>query len=67
MTSTVNIEKKLLALDKELHSILGILKKQRVKELEDVVENSSGAWGYQVDSIEFVDGLRKSKRLDWIR
>lgn len=67
MSSTVNIEKKLLALDKELHSILGILKKQRVKELEDVVENSSGAWGYQVDSVEFVDGLRKSKRLDWIR
>lgn len=67
MTSTVNIEKKLLALDKELHSILGILKKKRVKELEDVVENSSGAWGYQVDSEDFVDGLRKSKRLDWIR
>jgi hypothetical protein len=40
----VNIEKKLLALDKELHSILGILKKKRVKDLEDVVENSSGAW-----------------------
>lgn len=67
MTSTVNIEKKLLALDKELHSILGLLKKQKVKGLEDVVENSSGAWGYQVDSVEFVDGLRKSKRLDWIR
>jgi len=67
MTSTVNIEKKLLALDKELHSILGLLQKQKIKELEDVVENSSGAWGYQVDSVEFVDGLRKSKRLDWIR
>jgi hypothetical protein len=67
MTSTVNIEKRLLALDKELHSILGILKKQRVAELEDVVDNSSGAWGYQVDSVEFVDSLRKSKRLDWIR
>ncbi len=67
MTSTVNIEKKLLALDKELHSILGILKKQRIKKIEDVVENSSGAWGYHVDSVEFVDGLRKSKRLDWIR
>jgi hypothetical protein len=67
MTSTVNIEKRLLALEKEIHSILGILKKERIKELEDVVENSSGAWGYQVDSVEFVDGLRKSKRLDWIR
>ncbi len=67
MASTVNIEKKLLALDKEIHSILGILKKERIKELGDVVENSSGAWGYKVDSVEFVDGLRKSKRLDWIR
>jgi hypothetical protein len=63
----MNIERKLLALDKELHSILGILKKQRVKELEDVVEDSSGAWGYKIDSVEFVDGLRKSKRLDWLR
>ena len=67
MTSTVNLEKRLIALDKEIHSIMGIIKKQRVKELGDVVENSSGAWGYHVDSAAFVDGLRKSKRLDWIR
>jgi len=67
MTSTLNLEKRLLALDKEIHSIMGIVKKQRIKELGDVVENSSGAWGYHVDSAEFVDGLRKSKRLDWIR
>jgi hypothetical protein len=67
MTSTVSLEKRLLALDKEIHSIMGIIKKQRVKELGDVVENSSGAWGYDVDSEEFVEGLRKSKRLDWIR
>jgi hypothetical protein len=33
----------------------------------DVVEASSGAWGYDVDSAEFVEGLRRSsKRLDWI-
>jgi len=67
MTSTVNLEKKLIVLDREIHSILEMVKKLRIKELGDVVENSSGAWGYHVDSAEFVEGLRKSKRLDWIR
>jgi hypothetical protein len=67
MTTTVNLEKRLIALDREIHSILGIVKKQRVKELGDVVDISSGAWGYQVDSAEFVESLRKTKRLDWIK
>jgi len=67
MTSTVNLEKRLLALEREIHSILGIVRKQRIKELGDVVDISSGAWGYHVDSEEFVEGLRKTKRLDWIR
>jgi hypothetical protein len=31
---------------------------------EDVVEASSGAWGYDVDSKDFVMKLRRSKRLD---
>jgi hypothetical protein len=67
MMTTVNLEKRLLLLDREIHSLLGIVKKQKVKELGDVVDNSSGAWGYHVDSAEFVEGLRKSKRMDWIR
>jgi len=67
MTSTVNLEKRLIVLDREIHSILGIVKKQRIKELGDVVENSSGAWGYHVDSAEFVEGLRKSKSFERIK
>ena len=65
MTTTMNLEKKLLAMDREIHSILGIMKKQREKELGDVVDNSSSAWGYHVDNAEFVEGLRKTNRLDW--
>ncbi len=66
MTTAVDIEKRLLALDMELHSILDMVKEQKVKEFKkDVVEESSGAWGYDVDSARFVEGLRKSKRLDW--
>jgi len=67
MISAVNLEKKLLALERELHSILNMVREERLRELgEDVVEASSGAWGYDVDSAEFVRGLRGSKRLDWI-
>ncbi len=31
-----------------------------------IVELAEGAWGYDVDSKDFVKDLRKSKRLDWI-
>ena len=31
-----------------------------------VVESAEGAWGYDVNSKDFVEDLRKSKRLDWI-
>lgn len=65
--STASLERRLIALDKELHDILNILKTQKAKETKsNVVESSAGAWGYDVDSAEFVDRLRKSKRLDWI-
>ncbi|HEY9245741.1 MAG TPA: hypothetical protein VIO11_02735 [Candidatus Methanoperedens sp.] len=68
MTTATDIEKRLLALDMELHSILDLVKEQKAKELgKDLVEDSAGAWGYNVDSAEFVEGLRKSKRLDWIK
>ena len=68
MISAVDLEKKLLALERELHSLLDMVREERLKELGgDVVEASSGAWGYDVDSAEFVRGLRGSKRLDWIK
>ena len=68
MTNAADLEKRLLSLDMELHSILDIVKEQKAKELgEDVVEDSAGAWGYNVESAEFVKGLRKSKRLDWVK
>ncbi len=52
----------------ELHSILDMVKEQKAKELgKDLVEDSAGAWGYNVDSAEFVEKLRKSKRLDRIK
>ncbi|MCX9014737.1 MAG: hypothetical protein OIN89_08090 [Candidatus Methanoperedens sp.] len=65
--STASLERRLIALDRELHDILDMVKTQKAKETKsNVVENSAGAWGYDVESAEFVDGLRKSKRLDWI-
>jgi hypothetical protein len=65
MASNVDIERKLLSLDKELHSILNMLKGS--KSALEVVEASCGAWDYDVNSKDFVDQLRKSTRLDWIK
>jgi len=31
-----------------------------------IVESAEGAWGFDVDSKDFVKDLRKSKRLNWI-
>lgn len=31
-----------------------------------VVKSAEGAWGYDVDSKEFVKDLRRSRRLDWL-
>ena len=31
-----------------------------------IVESVKGAWGYDVDSEDFVRDLRKSRRLNWI-
>ena len=33
---------------------------------EGIVESVKGAWGYDVDSKDFVRDLRKSRRLNWI-
>lgn len=30
---------------------------------EDIVEGAAGAWGYDVDSVDFVRGLRRTERV----
>ncbi len=68
MESTVNLEARLLALDKELHVLLNMVKEQRATEKKTgMVKETIGAWGYDVDSKKFVDNLRKSKRLDQVK
>ncbi|MHC1754349.1 MAG: hypothetical protein AB9861_02770 [Methanosarcina sp.] len=67
MNSTIDIENKLLELDKELHSILSILRKKEGRDVRKIVESACGAWDYNVDGEDFVDKLRKSSRLDWVR
>jgi len=47
-----DLEKKLTNLDKELHSIMELVRKANASD--DVVDDSVGVWGYEVDSKEFV-------------
>jgi molecular chaperone GrpE (heat shock protein) len=54
------IEKKLVELDKNLHLILEMIRKAKKSE-EDIVESVAGAWGYNVDSVDFVRELRRMK------
>lgn len=54
------IEKKLIEMDKNLHSILEIIREAKKPE-EDIIESVAGAWGYDVDSVEFVRELRRTK------
>jgi hypothetical protein len=68
MESYINIETRLLALDRELHAILNLIREQHtIEEKPGTVSEALGAWGYDIDSTKFVDNLRKSKRLDWIK
>ena len=67
MESTADIEKRLIELDREIHSILNLLRKKERGSSKKVVESACSAWGYDVDSEEFVDQLRKSSRLGWIK
>jgi len=60
--SLSEIEKKLVELDKALHSVLEMVRRLKGRE-EGVVEVVAGAWGYDVDSREFVRELRRSKRV----
>lgn len=66
MESTGDIEKRLLKLDLEIHSILNMVRKNDRRSSKELVEAACGAWGYDVESEEFVDKLRKSSRLDWV-
>lgn len=56
------IERKLIELDRNLHSILAMVRETRKPE-EDIVESVAGAWGYEVDSAEFVRELRRTARV----
>lgn len=66
MESTTDIEKRLIELDREIHSILNMVRKKEGRSSKELVESACGAWDYDVESEEFVDQLRKSSRLDWI-
>lgn len=66
MESTADTEKRLIELDREIHSILNMIRKKEGRSSKEIVESACGAWGYDVESEEFVDQLRKSSRLDWI-
>ena len=56
------IERKLIELDRNLHSILDMVRETRKPE-EDIVESVAGAWGYDMDSTEFVRELRRTARV----
>jgi CRISPR/Cas system-associated exonuclease Cas4 (RecB family) len=45
---------RLIELDREIHSIFNIVKKRR-KKLKGACRVGLGAWGYDVESEEFVD------------
>ncbi|MDQ1254849.1 MAG: hypothetical protein QG646_4119 [Euryarchaeota archaeon] len=66
MESTTEIERRLIELDREIHSILNMVRKREGRSSIELVESACGAWGYDIESEEFVDQLRKTSRLDWI-
>jgi hypothetical protein len=66
MESTADIERRLIELDREIHSILNMVRKKEGRSSKELIESACGAWDYDVESEEFVDQLRKSSRLDWI-
>ena len=43
-----------------------MVRKKEGRNSKELVESACGAWGYDVESEEFVDRLRKSSRLDWV-
>ena len=63
MESTADIEKRLIELDREIHSILNMVRKKEGRSPKGLVESACVAWDYDVESEEFVDQLRKSSQL----
>jgi hypothetical protein len=43
-----------------------MVRKKEGRNAKELVESACGAWGYDVESEEFVDQLRKSSCLDRI-
>lgn len=58
----VELERKLIELERNLHSILDMVRETSKPE-EDVVESVAGAWGYDAGSVEFVRELRRTERV----
>lgn len=56
------IERRLIELDNSLHSILELIRKAK-RPGEDIVEEAAGAWGYDVNGVDFVRGLRRTERV----
>ena len=54
------IERRLIKLDKDLHSVLKAVKE--AKKPRNIVESVAGAWGYDVDSVEFTREMRRTRR-----
>jgi len=57
-----DIEKKLIDIDENLNSIIEMVRELKKPE-ENVVEEVAGAWGYDVDSVEFTRELRQTRRI----
>jgi hypothetical protein len=55
MESSADIERRLIELDREIHSILNMVRKKEGRSSKELVESACGAWDYDVDSEEFVD------------
>lgn len=60
MMDIPEIERRLLELDKELHSLLKAVRE--AKKPRGAVKSAAGAWGYDVDSVEFTRELRRTRR-----
>ncbi len=67
MSSSTNIEDMLHNIASDIHTILSMFRKRSIKNSKEVVFSSLGSWDSDVDSEEFVDHLRRSSRLDWVR
>jgi hypothetical protein len=58
MESTADIEKRLIELDMEIHSSSACFEKKEGRNSKELVESAWGAWGYGVESEEFLTRCR---------